>query len=382
MENGEIISKPKELWIFSKVCTPAISDSSKTVGIFLSQCLRYCIRILKFFGYFPFSFDPNNGFLRFRFLSAEFFYSISILIIYSTGFLHLFILGPAFDEIFKKAKIAMNGVDFIIFFSEAYISYFVFIVLLIEPLFTSNNLIKFWNKLQDMFRELGDPRCAIKLKRETFKLLLLYVFGMTCFVIIMSANSNADLEQVSLSDMAFMGVWSIFGISYVFIFVYCTLILSAIIILFEQVEKMMKANFLLWTSYRGGGGSNKPISVTDSSTDPEVQLYYAQEKFEETVQLFNEFQNSFGFKLLICVTKVCFSTFLTFRLLILVMKVKVGGESSSLFQVTVLHTSHLWGLLFLLSLCNNAKNMASKVMVLPDFLINDVRFIMTHYRYL
>ncbi|OXA51646.1 hypothetical protein Fcan01_13145 [Folsomia candida] len=176
----------------------------------------------------------------------------------------------------------------------------------------------------------------------------------------MSANSNADLEQVSLSDMAFMGVWSIFGISYVFIFVYCTLILSAIIILFEQVEKMMKANFLLWTSYRGGGGSNKPISVTDSSTDPEVQLYYAQEKFEETVQLFNEFQNSFGFKLLICVTKVCFSTFLTFRLLILVMKVKVGGESSSLFQVTVLHTSHLWGLLFLLSLCNNAKNMASK----------------------
>jgi hypothetical protein len=114
----------------------------------------------------------------------------------------------------------------------------------------------------------------------------------------------------------------------------------------------------------GQGTMKTTTSYCSFISDQEQEVYSALEMFERTVELVKEFQKTFGFKLLICVTKICFSIFLTFRLIILVLRGEDGeDENRPIFNSALLHMTHISGLMFLISLINQVQKMAQKVFI-------------------
>lgn len=317
-------------------------------AIVLSERIKACISILRFFGYFPFSFD-HNGNIRFRLLSLQFLHSATIVVLYIVGFVYLFLLGNTFDEVFKKSKLVFNRIDFLVFLSEAFLSCSMFLMLVFESWVHQASFVAFWNNLQGLLNDIGDTQCGQKLRKETIKLLTLYAIGTLCFLVLISTgNAPNDPELCTTRlDLAFMGTWSIYGISYIYLFVYCNLMIYSFTLAFQQVEKLIKQSFEEGQNVMG----------------QEKQIYSALDKFERTAELLKDFQSSFGFKLLICISKLCFSTFLAVRLIILVLKGKDKEKSGVILDAAILHTSHLWGLLLLFALCNHTQKMTRKVAI-------------------
>lgn len=306
-------------------------------NLILSKNLDHCIKILSFFGYFPFSLDRNNGVASFKFLSFQALYSTLILFLSCIAFCTFFLVGSTFQEIYKRAKGHMNRVDYIVLVSEAYLGQVVFAALVLQSFLLRDKFVLFWNNLQNLLQEIGTFDSPRSMRSQMNKVLALFALSYFIIVTIMSyVSSGSPKRDVPLLNLVLICAWSLFVVSYYFTFIFCSLRIHTFIILFKELGARLRS------------------SLNGKDT---TEVYRTLAHFEQADQLFQEFKDLIGSKMLICVGKVCYSTFLIFRMVVLLLKLEGSGKKlyRALFGATLLYSGHLWGLLFLGVMCHHSE---------------------------
>lgn len=330
----------------------------------LTQDLHNVLVLFKLYGYFPFQIHPTKGTLSFNFLSIKALYTCTLLVLYICGFLHIFCIGQNFGDLFENEKSSMKVVDYWIFTSEAGLSLLMYLVLSLESLCTGPSFVVFWNELDALVSLTLEPKDTnFRLKKQSNKILIIYACGMSSSVAIVGSsliglNKISGASQFSVWYRLMILVWTLLGISYIYMMLYCAVVVYVFVLIFEK-------NLFIFNKVFGCSNSLKGWH----SFEKELEICSVVQNFEKAVSLFSEFQRMFGTKLFLCVSKLCFSALVTFRLLTLASKAATSNSRNTLLGAATLHSAHVWGLIFAVFACIFAQRITGKVL-LPCCLSN------------